>query len=103
MSVPLDALGQVDFAPHIDSAFRLRLATGEELELRLVEVAANPHLPPAPERRHGFSVIFRSALPGHVPQGIYHLEHERMGSLELFLVPIGPRGGTGMCYEAVFN
>jgi hypothetical protein len=102
MSRPLDALQTADFAPHLGSTFGLRLPSGETLALTLVQVEATPHLPAAPARRQGFSVIFRSALPGHLPQGIYRLDHEPMGTLELFLVPIGPRDG-GMCYEAVFN
>jgi hypothetical protein len=102
VSRPLDSLQAADFSRHLGGTFGLRLPSGETLELKLVQVDALPHVPPAPERRQGFSVIFRSALPGHLPQGIYPLDHEQMGTLELFLVPIGPRDG-GMCYEAVFN
>jgi len=102
VSRPLDALETADFAPHVGGTFGLRLPSGETLELTLLQVDAHPHLPPAPARGQGFSVVFRSARPGHLPQGIYRLDHERMGTLELFLVPIGPRDG-GMCYEAVFN
>ena len=37
-----------------------------------------------------------------MPQRIYPLVHETLGSLELFIVPIGPREG-GMVYEAIFT
>jgi hypothetical protein len=37
-----------------------------------------------------------------LPQAIYQLEHDRMGTMDIFLVPIGP-DGQGMGYEAVFN
>jgi hypothetical protein len=37
-----------------------------------------------------------------MPQRIYRLQHEELGQLELFLVPIGP-DADGMCYEAVFS
>jgi hypothetical protein len=37
-----------------------------------------------------------------VPQGIYKLENEKLGALEIFLVPIGP-DEKGMRYEAIFN
>jgi hypothetical protein len=99
---PLDTLGQADFARHLGTGFRLRLPDGGTLELALLEASPHPHLPHAPDRRQGFSVVFRSTSPGHLPQGIYRLDHDVMGSLELFLVPIGPREG-GMGYEAVFN
>jgi len=99
---PLDTLDQADFAAHLGTRFRLRMADGAELELVLLEASLHPHLPPQPGRRRGFSLVFRSPSPGHLPQGIYRLGHEAMGTMDLFLVPIGPREG-GMCYEAVFN
>jgi hypothetical protein len=98
----LDAIEGADFRLHLRSTFRLRLSESEGLDLELVEVTEHPHLPAAASRRRGFSAVFRSALPGHLPQAIYRLEHEQMGTLDLFLVPIGPRDG-GMRYEAVFN
>jgi hypothetical protein len=99
---PLDTLELGDFAAHLGSAFRLRQPDGAALELVLLEATAHPHLPPQPGRRRGFSLVFRSALSGRLPQGIYRLDHEAVGAMEVFLVPIGPREG-GMCYEAVFN
>lgn len=38
----------------------------------------------------------------HVPQGIHRVEHEQLGSLEIFLVPLGP-DQQGMRYEAIFT
>ena len=54
-------------------------------------------------RRDPFSLIFRG--PGKVvfPQRIYRLHGDSLGTLEIFLVPIGPDGdGAGMLYEAIF-
>jgi hypothetical protein len=99
---PLDTLEQADFAAHLGTTFRLPLPDGAALELVLMEASPHPHLPPQPGRRRGFSLVFRSTSPGYLPQGIYRLDHAAIGTLELFLVPIGPREG-GMCYEAVFN
>jgi hypothetical protein len=36
-----------------------------------------------------------------LPQAIYDLEHDALGHLDLFLVPIGPSQG-GMRYQASF-
>jgi hypothetical protein len=54
--------------------------------------------------------VFRGPLEPILPQGIYRLEHEHLGALELFIVPIGPNknansaeGPTAMLYEAVFG
>lgn len=53
-------------------------------------------------QRDPYSLVFRGPPAPVLPQRIYHLRHERMGDLELFLVPIGP-DGEGMRYEAVFT
>jgi uncharacterized protein DUF6916 len=42
--------------------------------------------------------------PAHVvaPQRIYPLEHQTVGTHELFVVPLGP-GQGGMLYEIIFT
>jgi len=102
MGRPLEALEEADFTPHLGTSFRLHPPEGGPLELVLVEVRVHPYLPAQPGRRRGFSLTFRCAQPRPVPQAIYRLDHDQLGSLELFLVPVGPREG-GMGYEAVFN
>jgi len=89
-----------DFAAHSGSRYLLRVAgAAEPIELELVEVTGG-HGP----RRGGrpFSLVFRGPRSPSLPQAQYRLEHEAMGALEIFLVPIAldPRG---LCYEAVFN
>jgi hypothetical protein len=49
-----------------------------------------------------YALLFRAQDKSHVPQGIYGIEHQAIGLLELFLVPIGP-DAAGMRYEAIFN
>ena len=49
-----------------------------------------------------FSLFFRGPLDPQLSQGTYPLECESLGSLPLFLVPMG-RNAEGMTYEAVFN
>jgi hypothetical protein len=98
----LDKLSQGDFDARLGEAFRLTVQGGGLVVLTLIEVTAHPYLPPDPERRRGFSLLFRGPGPGHVPQGTYRLQNDAMGTLDLFLVPIGPRDGA-MGYEAVFN
>jgi hypothetical protein len=102
MSRELDSLEDADFRAHLATPFRLHPPSGEPLEVVLLEVTPHAHLPGGSARRHGFSLLFRSASAGHLRQGTYRLDHAELGTLELFLVPVGPRDG-GMCYEAVFN
>jgi hypothetical protein len=52
--------------------------------------------------RAPFSIVFRGPLQPVLSQGIRHIEHNGLGELDLFLVPIGP-DETGMRYEAVFG
>jgi hypothetical protein len=46
--------------------------------------------------------VFRAPLAAVAVQRIYPLDHETLGSLELFLVPIGP-DERGLLYEAIFT
>lgn len=49
-----------------------------------------------------FSLLFRLPSAVRLPQKIYRVEHERIGSMDIFLVPVAPdRQGNRM--EAVFN
>lgn len=51
--------------------------------------------------RQPFSIVFVSDESEVLPQQIFRVQHSSAGEFDLFLVPIGPRGG-GMAYEAVF-
>lgn len=53
-------------------------------------------------RQQAFSILFRGPLDPICGQGTYHLEHDRLGAFDLFIVPVG-REPDGMRYEAVFN
>jgi hypothetical protein len=53
-------------------------------------------------RRTPFALLFGGPLQPIMPQRTYTLDHERLGSFELFIVPIGPEGAM-MRYEAVFG
>lgn len=79
------------------------LTNGETLSLHLVKVSLLGN--GVPGGRVPFSLIFRhSLLPqnAYLPQQIYHLEHPTLGTLDLFLVPLGP-DSEGMRYEAIFT
>ena len=57
-----------------------------------------------------FSVLFHGPCEPVMPQGTYRLEHEQLGALDIFIVPVGPgapaapgEAVTAMRYEAVFS
>lgn len=90
------------FAPYLSQGFRLESERGS-LELELVEAKSLASGSPDPERREPFSLLFRGPAEPVLPQSIRRLEHAELGSLEFFLVPVGPDGAGRMLYEAVFS
>ena len=90
-----------DFKDRVGDVF----AIGEEgfpaipLTLSEAEPITN-RLPP--DARPPFSLIFVGNDPRVLPQRLYRLEHEEMGALTIFLVPVG-KGADGILYQALFN
>ena len=94
----LEALTRESFAENLNTKFRVPAESGEPLELELIEVSEQVRVGAA----MSFSVVFRGASSFLLPQRIHHLEHEHLGALDLFLVPIA-READGFRYEAIFN
>lgn len=95
------------FAEQLNTHFRLYADPEHDFEVELIEAAqlsdsTSPPLPAGQSRRTPFSLVFRSAPSLRLPQSIYRLQHEQIGSFELFLVPIGP-DQSGMRYQAIFT
>lgn len=70
----------------------------ERIQLRLIEISELKKN----ERQEQFSIVFRGPLEQPLSQGIHQFRHAKMGSFELFVVPI-KRDAEGYHYEAVFN
>ena len=64
-------------------------------EVELVEVT---EIPREPGGRAPFSLVFRGGPNPPLPQRIYRVEHDELGAIEIFLVPIASDR-----YEAVFT
>ena len=90
-----------DFSGRIGDAFRVELPAGS-IDLALAEVTDLARRDHAGPRRAPFSLVFRGPNWPLLSQRIWAVEHEVLGRLEIFLVPIGP-DALGMRYEAVFN
>jgi len=87
------------FEPLLGEPFELRAPDGGGLTLALTEVR---RLGEALRAGGAFSLIFAAKGGPRLPQAIYSLTHPAIGTLDIFLVPIGPvAGGSG--YEAVFT
>jgi hypothetical protein len=108
----LDKLTCADFSAHLHSSFHIHVGghadgtadTPGSLEAELIEVAELGMPPSDPEDapRRAFSIILRATPDIVLPQRIYPVEHAELGTLDLFLVPLGP-DKEGMRYEAIFT
>jgi hypothetical protein len=89
-----------EFAKHLNSKFRL--ATEEPIELELSEVKAYFSKANEQSGLERFSIFFTGPGDCYLRQRVYTLQHEQMGTFDLFLVPVG-QNQRGFLYEAVFN
>ena len=96
----LQDLTHSSFEEHLNTPFRVDFGGEAPLEVVLYQVRL--HEPHGGPRKQPFSLYFRGSRQPVLPQQIYRLEHDQMGTMEVFLVPVGP-DGQGMGYEAVFN
>ena len=95
---PLELPDKQGFAGQVDSQFRASLDEGPVFEMSLVkltEIVCN-------DVQENFSLLFRSHSDTPPEQGIYRMEHESLGSMDIFLVPV-KKDETGLYFEAVFN
>jgi hypothetical protein len=91
----LSTLTADDFAALRGARFRIAPDDTSQFEAELVEVT---EIPREPGGRAPFSLVFQGSPELPLPQGIYGVEHDALGALEIFLVPIAADR-----YEAVFT
>lgn len=90
-----------DFAGAVLDGFDMTLGEAT-MALTLIEVALLPvHVFPGMIRAP-FMLVFRSGQAVILPQRIYRLQHAGLGTIDVFLVPIG-RDVQGALYQAVFS
>jgi hypothetical protein len=91
------------FAPRLRETFRIYPDGAPPLEAELIEVTAlDAGSAGDGDRRAPFSIVLHGPTDRLLPQRTYRVEHEAIGTFDLFLVPIGP-DQEGMRYEAVFG
>ena len=72
-------------------AMTLTLTEAELLHARVPPVGRAP-----------FSLIFVAKAERVLPQRLYRIEHDGLGTMAIFLVPVG-RDASGIQYQALFN
>ena len=89
------------FQPEVGSTFSIGFSDARfDLELR--EASALKYHNPKLHTRHPFALTFVCPDQRVLQQGCYAIDHERLGLLEIFMVPIAA-DEDGVQYEAVFN
>jgi hypothetical protein len=98
----LDTVTVDTFAPYVGETFVLQISDDERIEVKLVAAERVGKRPAAGPHREPFSLLFRPPR-GQVPrQQIYRVEHEKLGALDIFLVPVTP-DLEGPLLEAIFS
>lgn len=83
----------------LHTGFQIQVPGASPLPVELTEITERDDSP----KLEQFSVIFHNPAGAYLPQGMYELHHETLGEITLFLVPLGPRNGRGMDFQAIFN
>ena len=96
----LETLTHETLSQYVDDTFQLEIADQAPIEVRLIEVTATGG---TRLERQPFSAIFRGPAEPVLDQAIYGIQHEKLGPLDLFLVPIGATANGELDYEAVFT
>jgi hypothetical protein len=96
----LDRLTSDDFTSYLNQTFHIQADDDTVLEAELIDVSELGGDTPAD--REPFSIVLRGPADVHLPQRIYGVTHEKLGTLSLFLVPIGP-DDEGMRFESIFT
>jgi hypothetical protein len=86
------------FVEHLNTKLRVLREGLDPVEIQLTEVGEFLQSP----NQERFSIVFRGPLDAFLQQGIYTLDHDQMGRLSLFMVPVR-MNDKGYDYEAVFN
>ena len=90
-----------DFGDKVGQTFTIAEDGFPATALTLTE-AELLHTRVAPNTRPPFSLIFVAKDEHVLPQRLYRIEQAVLGTMMLFLVPVGKDGG-GVQYQALFN
>lgn len=94
----LEILTRDTFAQHLNTQFQVQNGAASSVSVELIEATATGSLP----SHESFSIEFRGPSDIFLPQGIYHVDHDQIGSFDLFIVPIR-KDKDGLYYEACFS
>ncbi len=84
-----------DFAAHVNSAFTYEHSQAGALEFRLISIKEKPQFKPdfVWAKRPPFSLFFAAPKGLEIGQGTFTLKHRVLGTMMVFMVPVGRVGG----------
>jgi hypothetical protein len=86
------------FAEAQNTTFKLTAENGQSVDVTLVEVSEMKET----ARQRSFSIVFSLPSSHRAEQGLYDVQHDTLGAMQLFLVPVG-FNDANQEMEAVFN
>src|SRR3954462_8038303 len=104
----IEELRLATFASQLNSTFQVVDAPVGRVELKLIEAKGTRVSPrqraDAPDAHNEkFSLIFSGPAEPRMAQRIYRFEHAKIGTFEMFIVPIVTETKEQQNYQAVFN
>ena len=97
--VSLEAVDASQFQPYVGDTFTVCHAGGSvRTRVRLVKVVE----PPRTRNVAQFNLVFHGQAGEPFADGIHELSHPSLGSLSIFISPIGAAGGPRV-YQACFS
>ena len=98
MTEPLSKLNAKLLSEHLHTCFKVHLDGNDVLDLEIDEVTESQAVP----RLEQFFLVLKGPCSPRLPQRIYHMEHEQLGTYDFFITAIaGDDQSTS--YEAVFS
>jgi hypothetical protein len=97
-----DLISLSTFAPRIGDTFRVPITNGDSYPLTLVEATALPTRAHPNRQRDPFQLKFRGPGPTYLVQQTHDVQHDELGTIAMFLVPVG-QDGTAFIYQAVYT
>jgi len=94
-------LTEENFSKHLHTNFYIPV-NGQRLALELAEVKSYLSGPAEQKGLERFSIYFDGPAEEILPQQTYSVDHEQLGTFQIFLVPIAQLEKR-IRYEAVFN
>lgn len=89
------------FAQHLNTKFYIPL-DDRRVELELVKIIGDKSSLDKIEGVERFALYFKGPGDFYLPQRIYRMEHDALGALDIFIVPIGIQDKHYQ-YEAIFS